>query len=154
MTTDHKIALGVGLVALAIGVPYLLQIKRLAQEIETVTKVNIHKINLAGIELRVDVTMKNPTGGSVKIKFPFVKMLYKDILIATSEVKDQDYSILKFGQKQLDPIFVSLPFMQLASSAPEMLKQYRKSGKLELEVKTISTINNKIPYSKTDLVSI
>ncbi|MDB5274464.1 MAG: hypothetical protein JWO58_2831 [Chitinophagaceae bacterium] len=154
MTRESKIALGAGVVALAIGIPYLLKLKRLSEELEIVTKVNIQKVTLTGLELRVDVTMKNPTGGSLKVKFPFVKMLYKDSVFATSEVKDQDYDIPKFGQKQLDPIIVSLPIIQMATNTPDMLSAYRKNGKLDIVVKTITTINNKVPYTKTDSLSV
>lgn len=154
MTKGNKIGLVLGAVVLGIGVPYLLKLKRLSEELETVTKVNIHKVSLTGIELRVDVTMKNPTGGSLKVKYPFVKMLYKDSVFATSQVKNLDYEIPKFSEKQLDPIFVLLPLMQLATSTPDMLKEYRKSGHFEIVTKTITTINNKLPYTKTDLLTV
>lgn len=156
MTRNNKLALGLGAgaIALAIGVPYLLKMKRLSEELETVTKVNIHKVTLSGLELRVDVTMKNPTGGSLKVKFPFVKMLYKGSVFATSEVKDLNYDIPKYGEKQIDPVFVSLPFMQMATNTPDMLKEYRKNGKLEIVVNTITTINNTLPYTKSDSLTV
>jgi hypothetical protein len=156
MTRKNKIAIGfgAGVIALAIGIPYLLKIKRFSEELETVTKVNIHKVTLSGLELRVDVTMKNPTGGSLKVKFPFVKMLYKGSVFATSEVKDLNYEIPKFGQKLIDPIFVSLPFMQMATNTPDMLMEYRKNGKFEIVVNTITTINNTLPYTKSDSLNV
>ncbi|HSZ71416.1 MAG TPA: hypothetical protein VK750_01990 [Cytophagaceae bacterium] len=154
MEKETKIGLFVGAVVLGIGTTYLLKLKRLSEQLEIVTKVNIHKVGLAGLQLRVDVMMKNPTGGSMKVKFPFVKMLYKDTVFATSEVKDQDYVIPKFGEQQLDPIYVSLPFMQMATTTPDMLKEYQKSGKFPIVVKTITTINNNLPYTKMDTISV
>jgi hypothetical protein len=154
MNPENKVSLGIAAAALTIGVVYILKMKRLAQELETVTKVNIHKISLSGIELRVDVMMKNPSGGSLKVKFPFVKMFYKGAVFATSEVTDQDYVIPSFGQKQLDPIYISLPFMQLATTVPSMLKDYRKNGSLEIVTRTVTTINNKIPYTKVESMKL
>lgn len=154
MNPANKVSIGLAVAALTIGTVYVLKMKRLAEELETVTKVNVHKITLAGIELRVDVLMKNPSGGSLKVKFPFVKMFYNKSVFATSEVRDQDYTIPSFGQKQLDPIYVSLPFFQLATTAPEMLKDYRKNRTIEIMTRTVTTINNKIPYTKVESMKL
>lgn len=154
METSNKVALGVGALALALGLPYLLKLKRLSEELETVTKVNIHQVNLTGMRLRVDVTLKNPTGGSLKVKHPFVRMIYKDTVFASSEAKNQDYEVTKFGEKQIDPIYLDISFITLGTQVPELLQAYRKSGKLELTVKTVTTINNKVPYIKTDNINI
>src|SRR5688572_28732921 len=85
-----KGGLGVGAAVLALGVPFLLKLKRLADELETVTTVNIHHVSLTGMKLRVDVTLKNPTETVLKVKHPFVRMLYKETVFATSQIKDQD----------------------------------------------------------------
>jgi hypothetical protein len=154
MKTSNKVALGVGAAVLALGLPYLLKLKRLSEELETVTKVNIHQVTLTGMKLRVDITLKNPTGASLKVKHPFVRMMHKDSVFASSESKDQDYQVPKFGEKQIDPVYVDLSFIQLATQAPELLQEYRKTGKLELIVKTVTTINNKIPYIKTDNINL
>lgn len=155
MEKQAKIAaLVVGAVGLAVGVPYLLKMKRLSEELETVTTANIHKVGLSGIDLRVDVVLKNPTGGSLRVKYPFVRMLYKGVVFATSEVRDQNFEVPKFGQLTMEPIYINIPFLQLATKAPDMLKEYRKNGGFEMEVRTVTTINDKIPYSKTDKLSV
>lgn len=154
METNNKIALAAGAAVLAIGVPYLLKLQRLANELETVTRARIEHVDLSGMKLRVDVTLKNPTGGALKIKFPFVKMLYGTGTFATSEVRNIDIDIPKYSEKQLDPIYVQLPLMTLATTAPDMLKEYRKNGKVKITVRTVTTLNNKVPYSKTDEMTI
>lgn len=154
MTTESKVALGVGAAVLALGIPYLLKLKRLAEDLETVTTVNIHHVNLTGMKLRVDVTLKNATESTLKVKYPFVRMLYKDTVFATSESRDKDYEVPKFGEVRIDPIYVELSFVQLAMKFPELLLEYRKSGKLAFTVRTVTTINNNIPYNKTENISI
>ena len=155
MKNQAKVAaLAVGAVGLAIGVPYLLKLKRLSEELESVTTVKIHKIGISGLDLRLDITLKNPTGGSLKVKYPFVKMLYKGTVFATSEVRNQDFEVPRYGQMVLDPVFVNIPFMQLATNTPEMLKEYRKTGSFKVEIKTVTTINNKIPYIKSDSMQV
>lgn len=154
METNSKVALGVSAALLALGLPYILSLKRLSEELETVTKVNVHNLTLTGIRLRVDITLKNPTGATLKVKYPFVRMMYKDTVFASSESKDRDFEVPKFGELQIDPVYVDLSFITLGMQVPELLKEYRKSGKLALTVKTVTTINNKVPYIKTDNLNI
>lgn len=154
MIKGTYLLLGAGAVGLVVGGSYLYNLNRLSSELEVVTKAIIHKVTLGGIILRVDVTLKNPTGGSIKVKYPFVKMLYNGSTFASSEVKDTDYEIPKFGEKVLEPIFINLSFFSLATSVPGLLKEYRSTGKATIEVKTITTINNQFAYSKTDKIPI
>lgn len=154
METRSKVGLAVGAAILALGVPFLLKLKRLAEELETVTTVNIHHVSLTGMKLRADVILKNPTETVLKVKHPFVKMVYKDTVFATSQMKDQDYDVPKFGEKQIDPIYIDLSFIQLAMQVPDLLKDYRKTGKLSMTVKTVTTINNNVPYVKTDNLTV
>ena len=154
MIKAKHIILG-GLAGLALGGGiYLYKLKRLSDELEVVTKAVIYKITLSGIVLRVDVTLKNPTQGSITVKHPFVKMIYQGRAFATSEVKDTDYQLAAFAEKQLDPIYINLSFVSLASTAPGLLKEYRSKGMAVIEVKTVTTINNSLAYSKTDKIPI
>ncbi len=154
MTTNTKVALAAGAVALAVGVPYLLKLQRLSNELETVTKVKVHEVNLTGIKLRVDVTMKNPSGGKLRLKFPFVKMIYSGTTFATSEMKNVDIEIEKFSQKELEPVYVELPLLSLASTVPGMLTEYRKTGKMRITVRTVTTLNVSVPYSRTEQLTV
>lgn len=154
MEKDSKVALAVSAAVLALGLPYLLKLKRLSEELETVTKVNIHNVSFTGMKLRVDITLKNPTAATMKVKHPFIRMMYKDSVFASSESKDKDYEIQKFSELNVDPVYVDLSFITLATQVPELLKKYRSEGKLALTVKTITTINNKIPYTKIDNINI
>ena len=133
---------------------YLSKLNRLQGNLEIVTRPNIHKVNLMGVIIRVEVTLKNPTGGAIKVKYPFVKLQYKGKTIGTSEVKNRDYQVPKFGEVSLEPIELKLTFLNLATTAPEVLKSYRSEGKLHLSVTTVTTINNTIPYSKTEAMEL
>jgi hypothetical protein len=154
MIKARHIFLGAGLAGLLFGGAYLYKVNRLASELEVLTKAMIYKVSLSGIVLRVDVTLKNPTEGSIKVKHPFVKMIYQGATFASSEIKDLDYQITKFAQKVLEPIYISLSFMSLATTAPGLLKEYRANGSAVIEVKTVTTINNTLAYSKTDKIPI
>ena len=142
----NKLIVGGGAIAAAMGIAWYIRMHRLSSELETVTKVSIWKVELLGLELRIDVLLKNPSGGSVTIKYPFVKM--------SSGGKDIDFDIPAFGQKQLDPIYITLGYFTLATSVPELLAQYRKNGKITLTVQTITTLNNLLAYSKSEEIPI
>jgi hypothetical protein len=154
MSAQKYLLWGTGIVGLALGGAYLYNLKRLSGELEVVTKAMIYKVTLTGLTLRVDVTLKNPTGGSLKVKYPFVKMLYSGSTFASSQVKDIDYEIPKFGEKSLDPIYINLSFISLATTVPGLLKEYRAKGTASIEVKTTTTINGQVAYSKTDKIPI
>ncbi len=154
MLKTRDILIGAGVLGAMVGANYLLKLKRLSAELETLTKASIHKIGLTGLTLRIDIMMKNPSGGSVKVKYPFVKLQYQGNTFASSEVKNQDFELPKYGQKQIDPIFISLGFISLATNVPALLKEYRASGKIKITASTISTINNKLPYNKAQEITI
>ena len=152
--TSH-ILIGAGAVAaLYYGGSYLLKLKRLSSELETETKASIHKVSLSGIELMINVKLKNPSGGSIKVKHPFVKMIYGDKTIASSQVKDTNITIEKFSEVNLEPIKITLGFLSLATTVPALIKEYRETGKLNMVVNTITTINDSLPYTKTDNITL
>ena len=147
--------IGAGAVAaIYFGGSYLLKLNRLSNELESETKVSIHNVSLSGIELSINVKLKNPSGGSIKVKHPFVKMIYGDKTIASSQVKDSDIEIPKFSEVNLDPIKIKLGFLALAATVPALVKEYRETGKLNLVVHTITTINNSLPYTKTENITL
>lgn len=154
MITTKHILFGAGAVAALFGASYLLKLNRLTNELESVTKVSIHKVSLDGIDLRIDVTLKNPSGGTVKVKHPFVKVIYGTNTIASSQVKDVNITIPKFSEVNLEPVMINIGFLKLATTVPDLLKEYRNTGRLSIMVKTITTINDSLPYTKTDTITL
>ena len=154
MLKTKYVLLTAGSVAALYGLSYLIKLNRLSNELESVTKASIFKVSLSGIDLKIEVTLKNPSGGTVKVKQPFVKMLYGTTTIATSQAKDANITIPKFSEVKLEPIMINLGYLNLATTVPALLKEYRATGKIKVIVKTISTINDKLPYSKTDNLTL
>lgn len=140
--------------AMYYGGNYLLKLNRLSNELESDTKIAIHKVSLTGIDLKINVKLKNPSGGSIKVKHPFVKMIYAGKTIASSQVKDVNIAVPKFSEVNIDPIVIKLGFLSLATTVPALIKEYRETGKLNLTVSTITTINDSLPYTKTDNITL
>jgi hypothetical protein len=155
MMRNNLFLIGAGTVAaIYFGGSYLLKLKRLSAELESETRVAIHNVSLSGIELAINVKLKNPSGGTIQVKHPFVKMVYGDKTIASSQVKDVNITVPKFSEVNLEPIKIKLAFLTLATTVPALLREYRENGKLNLTVHTVTTINDSLPYSKTDNITL
>lgn len=145
---------GAGALGAILGINYFLKLNRLSNELESDTRATIYSVTLDGITLRVNVTLKNPSGGTVRVKHPFVKLMHGSTVIASSQVKDKDVTVSKFSEVNLEPIMINIGFLRLGATVPDLLKQYRATGKLIITVKTISTINDTLPYTKTDELTL
>ena len=71
MSSFSRFLLGTGVgVGIYAGVRYMLGLKKMQDEIEIIPTVNIHKLDLKGLVIKIDVQMKNPTQGTVNLQFP------------------------------------------------------------------------------------
>jgi len=154
MIKTRYILLGAGALATLYGVNYLMKLNRFSQELESVTKVSVYKVSLAGIELQIDVRLKNPSGGSLRVKQPFVKLVHENTTVASSQIENVNITVPKFSEVNMEPIRINIGFLTLAAKFPTLLKEYRDNGQIKLTVKTITTINDKLPYTKTDNVTL
>jgi hypothetical protein len=154
MFRSSHILASIGAAAAIFGAVSLLKLKRFSAELETVVKAAIQKVSFNGLDLKIDVTVKNPSGASLRIKQPFVKLIYGTKTIASSQMKDENIVIPKYSEIKLEPIRINFGFLYLATVVPGLLKDYRTTGKLNIDVKTITTINDSLPYSKVDSISI
>jgi 7-cyano-7-deazaguanine synthase in queuosine biosynthesis len=113
---------------------------RMQKELEVIPTANVHKFDLKGLTLRLDLLMKNPTAGSLKIKFPFVKVHYKDVLVGSSQVVNKDITIPAYGQAVIEKIMLDLPLTNLLSTAAALIKALQKKEPIILAVKAVTGI--------------
>lgn len=153
MGAVKNIIIGTAIVAVvAGGVTYASRLNKVATELVVVPKVMIHKLGLDGLTLRVDARLKNPTRTKLNIKFPFVKLMYKDSLMGSSQAVNKDIDIPAFGEAQVDSMMVNIPLLGIFSLAGELLKSLQSGEAVKLAVKTMSLINlgwKKVPYEDT-----
>lgn len=154
MPNWKKIFIGTGIGAGVIGIiTYASKLKRTSAELESVASANVHSLKLDGLTIRIDVHLKNPTEGSLKIKFPFVKLIFQEKVIGTSKVINKDIKIPSHGQAKVTGIMVNIPATGLLSLGGGIFGLLVKKQPAQVEVKTITTIDlgwKKIPYSKSD----
>jgi len=139
------------------GTVYLLRLNKMNAELETVPMVKIHKLDFSGLTLRVDVQLKNPTRTAFKIKFPFIKLVYKGTTVGSSQVLDKDIQIPAFGEAIIDKMMIKVPLMNIFSISGGLIKAIQNKEPVKLEVKTITTIDigwKKVPYTKADTITL
>ena len=149
-----KIILGTGVGAgLVAAISYVSGLKRTSAQLESVASASIHSLKLDGLTIRIDVQLKNPTETALKIKYPFIKVLFKDKVIGTSKVINKDISIPKNGEAKISGIMITIPVTGLLSLGGGIFSLVTKKLPAPIFVKTITTIDlgwKKIPYEKTD----
>lgn len=146
--------LGAGAIA---GWSYVNNLKKAGAELQVISKASIYQINWEGLTLRLDVLLKNPTKGNFSIKFPFVKLLYKDTVIGSSSAVDKDIKIPAFGQAVIDKILVQIPTTNVFSIVFTLVKTLIGGGAVTLTIHTLTTINLgivKLPYESKQAITI
>lgn len=148
MNNLTKIVIGLG--ALVTG-GYLFKVSRTHANLETEIKAKIHKLDFSGLTVRVDAKIKNPTEGSLKIKYPFVKLSHKGSTIGSSQAINQDISINKFGEVNIEAIMINIPILNLVTGAFDILKSLKAGNGIKFTVTIITTIDtmfSSIPFEK------
>lgn len=143
--------------ALIGGTIYVLRLNKMNAELETIPMVKIHKLDFSGLTLRVDVQLKNPTRTAFKIKFPFIKLIYKGTSVGSSQVVDKDIQIPAFGEVIIDKMMVKIPLMNIFSLSGGLIRAIQNKEAVKLDVKTSTNIDlgwKKVPYSKADTITL
>ncbi|MBI4929900.1 MAG: hypothetical protein HY841_03995 [Bacteroidetes bacterium] len=131
-------SIGGGLIA---GASYALRLRRTGKELETVTTVMVHKLDLKNVTLRVDSTLKNPTGTGLKIKYPFVKLIYQDAVIGTSQVVNRDIDVPPYGEARIGKIMIQVPLLGIFSIGAALAQSLVSGDAVKMEVNTISSVD-------------
>ena len=152
---------GVGILLLAVSAAAAAsRVSELSGELAVETSGRIHKLELSGLTLAVDVTVKNPSRTSVTFRHPFVKLRSQGKDLLSSEIKASLYTVESYGEKKFTLYFkTALP--ALSMMLPSLAKEYFSKGTLTLEVyeKTELTavggipLGEPLPYPKTDTIT-
>ena len=158
MANLKKILLGLGITGgLVAGISYLARLRKTSSELVSETTVNVNKLDLTGLSLRVDSLLKNPTKTALKMKFPYVKLIYKDATLASSQVVNETIEVPAFGEARIEKIMIQIPVLGLFSLGGDFLKSLKSGDPVKLQAKTITTIDlgwKQLPYEKTDEINL
>jgi hypothetical protein len=146
--------IGAGIYA---GYSYYVKMKKTQAELEVVPDASIDSVNLNGITIRLDLLLKNPTKGSFTMKFPFMKIKYKDSLIGSSQVVDKDITIPAFGQVKIDKILVNIPILSIFSMSTAVLKAIKSNEEVKITATCQTTIDlgwTKLPFEESHEITL
>lgn len=131
----------------------LLPKKKVGDKLDTVTRVNVHSIKANGITLRIDATLKNPTEGELTIKQPYIKLKYGAKDLGTSKLENKKVVIEPYKEKDIDPIYLTVPLMGLLTLGSGLLKALKdpKGAVITATIMTSIDVAGKFhSYEKTE----
>jgi hypothetical protein len=158
MANWKKIGIISGIGAGVVGiVTYASKLTKASKNLESIVKANLHAIKLEGVTIRIDVQIKNPSSVGFKIKYPFVKVMYKESVVGTSQVIDKIISIPKNGEVNVKGIMITIPYTGLFSVGAGLMKALTMNDAAVITIKTISNVDlgwKKLPYEKSSDITL
>ena len=149
---------GIILAAIAAGVYGLSKLSHASGQIVTQVKARVFSIDFTKLVIAIDVIIKNPTNTNITIKYPFLKLLYKGGVLASSDLKNETISIPPFSQTTITNIQIPLSYLYMAGLAGEVVQKIKdKTYKIKLTVVTDTNVlfaGNIIPFSSSQDISI
>ena len=144
--------LGAGAIA---GWSYINNLKKAGAELIVLPKATLRQLSWGGLTIQVDVLLKNPTKGNFSVKFPFVKLLYKDTTVGSSQAVNKEIKVPAYGEVLIDKILVQIPLTSAFSVVFSMIKALFNKEAVMLTIRTMTHINLGwvvLPYeNKTDV---
>jgi hypothetical protein len=137
MNSLTKILIGTGMVLTG---GYLFRMSRTSANLEIEANSEILSLKVSGLTVRINAKIKNPTDGTLKIKYPFLKLIFKGETLGSSQVIDKDITIPKFGEVNIEGIIINIPLTGIFSIAMDLLKALKTNEGVKVSVKVITTI--------------
>ncbi|HEX9510604.1 MAG TPA: hypothetical protein VF939_08975 [Puia sp.] len=156
MNTWPKIALaaaGCGVLIYA----YSRKMTRTKANLIVMPEVSVHSISLTGLVLRTDVQIKNPSDGHFSILFPFVTLTYKDTLLGSSKVINQDIAINAYSEANIQKILIDIPLSSVFSVVSTLIKTIQTKQPVKILVNVATVVNlgwSKINYADTQEIAL
>jgi len=117
------------------------ELKKLSDQLQTVPTVMIHKLDLTGLTIRIDVKLKNPTSNGFKMTYPFIYVSYENKTIGSSQAVDKIISIAPHSEANIEGILFNFPLLGMFSVVAGLFKSLQSGKAVKLKVKTISSID-------------
>lgn len=139
------------------GYSYYVRMKKTSAELQVIPDASVHAVNWNGITIRLDMILKNPTNGSFSIKFPFIKLMYKNTLVGSSEVVNKDIEIPAFGQAKISKLLVNIPMLSIFSVSTSILKAIQSKEPVKIVATMLTTIDlglAKIPFEENHEITL
>ena len=136
---------------------YVMRLNKMSMELENIPRIMLHKVDSTGVTIRIDIQLKNPTRVGFKIKFPFVKLIYQNETVGSSQAVDKEITIPPYGEAVISAVMIRIPLLSIFSKSGSLIRAVLNKQPVKVDVKTITTVDlgwRKVPYSKTDPLTL
>lgn len=154
--TKLLVGLGLGAGAYA-GFNYFRKMNSTSKYLEIIPTAQLHKVNLLGVFVRMDIRFKNPDGGSFKIKYPFVTLKFEGQSIGSSQSIDKEITIPAYGEAVVNGIMIEIPTVNILATGYKIYKDIINNKSVKIEALTHTTIIvgfQSMPYDKSVEITI
>jgi hypothetical protein len=129
---NKPILLGISAAAAAIGY-FLFKGKSLSETAENIrvslaSLPKIHKIDLTGLKVSVDLRVDNPGKERITVKIPSVRLSYRGKLVANTTISDKLYPIEPVSSGKISGIMIEASYFNLLTNAPTIVTDYLAQG--------------------------
>ena len=145
-------AAGIGIAATTKGA----SLKRLGDELEIDTDTHAQFRNKELI-VTAKVRIKNPTGESLQLFHPFVRVQFKENgdTFTSSDPKPKQYTLMPNDVLEIDPIILRIGIIDLVRAIPKLVKQMKETRGLKVFVKyNVNVTGRSIPITMMDSYSV
>ena len=88
----------------------------------------IHKIDLTGLKISVDLKVDNPAKQRVTVKLPSVRLFYRGKLVASTAVNNSAYTIEPVSTGKITGIMIEASYLSLLTTAPGIVTDFMAQG--------------------------
>ena len=130
--------IGAGTIA---AIAYFRSLNRAQEQLQVIPNASIYKIGLDGMTVKVDALLKNPTGASFYLKYPFIELTHKNLLVGSSQVVNKDIKIPAYGQVLIPNMMVNIPVLSFFSVVYDIVKSLMNKQSIVFSVAVITTLD-------------
>ena len=129
---NKPVLIGLGVAAATIG--YFLfkgtSLKETADNIRVslASLPKIHKIDLTGLQVSVDLRVDNPAKERITVKIPSVRLSYRGKLVASTAINNKTYTIEPVTSGKISGIMIEASYLSLLTTAPGIVTDFMAQG--------------------------
>lgn len=159
LSNTVKVAIALGVAGGALyAVRSAGQLQAVGDNLSPEVKVKVHKFGWSGINLRVFLRLKNPTGGTMRMVRPFLTVFANAAEIGSSDISSREITIPPFGFVDVDPITVNIGLLALLGPLKQVFEDlidgWSARRPMILTVRPQTRINGLIPFTRDITVSV
>lgn len=149
---------GIFIGAAALAALGISRLARAGANLTTELSARLHSVDLSKAVIAVNVRLKNPTGKGIQIQYPYIKLFYKEQLIASSDLKNQRLNIAPLAQTDLNDLRIPVSYLKLTGLGADLIKLFKtKTEPLTLNVEVMTMIHTgitSVPFSTTQTITL